>query len=112
MHIVCAAVQRACGHRQEMLKLWCHPVLCLGSLLDFLKSDEGCHLQLPKLIDFSAQVILTGCLAARSPCCGGTTVSTAELKGETVTLGKTLHCSISTDEAPAMRELSQSSSTP
>eukprot|EP00064_Thunnus_orientalis_P005849 superscaffoldBa00000590_g5863 len=28
-----------------------------GSLLDFLKSDEGCKLQLPKLIDFSAQVI-------------------------------------------------------
>lgn len=30
-----------------------------GSLLDFLKSDEGFKLQLPKLIDFSAQVILT-----------------------------------------------------
>lgn len=27
-----------------------------GSLLDFLKSDEGNRLQLPKLIDFSAQV--------------------------------------------------------
>ncbi|XP_070700574.1 tyrosine-protein kinase Lyn isoform X2 [Pempheris klunzingeri] len=27
-----------------------------GSLLDFLKSDEGCRLQLPKLIDFSAQI--------------------------------------------------------
>ncbi|KAI4809855.1 hypothetical protein KUCAC02_018713 [Chaenocephalus aceratus] len=27
-----------------------------GSLLDFLKSDEGCKLQLPKLIDFSAQI--------------------------------------------------------
>ncbi|KAH0619323.1 hypothetical protein JD844_019318 [Phrynosoma platyrhinos] len=29
-----------------------------GSLLDFLKSEEGRHLQLPKLIDFSAQVRL------------------------------------------------------
>lgn len=29
-----------------------------GSLLDFLKSDEGNRLQLPKLIDFSAQVSL------------------------------------------------------
>uniref|UniRef100_G3PN00 Tyrosine-protein kinase n=1 Tax=Gasterosteus aculeatus aculeatus TaxID=481459 RepID=G3PN00_GASAC len=27
-----------------------------GSLLDFLKSDAGCRLQLPKLIDFSAQI--------------------------------------------------------
>ncbi|XP_040910484.1 tyrosine-protein kinase Lyn isoform X1 [Toxotes jaculatrix] len=27
-----------------------------GSLLDFLKSDDGCKLQLPKLIDFSAQI--------------------------------------------------------
>ncbi|CAG10901.1 unnamed protein product, partial [Tetraodon nigroviridis] len=27
-----------------------------GSLLDFLKSDLGCSLQIPKLIDFSAQV--------------------------------------------------------
>ncbi|XP_034039266.1 tyrosine-protein kinase Lyn [Thalassophryne amazonica] len=27
-----------------------------GSLLDFLKSDLGCKLQLPKLIDFSAQI--------------------------------------------------------
>uniref|UniRef100_A0A3Q0R6D6 Tyrosine-protein kinase n=1 Tax=Amphilophus citrinellus TaxID=61819 RepID=A0A3Q0R6D6_AMPCI len=27
-----------------------------GSLLDFLKSDTGCKLQLPKLIDFSAQI--------------------------------------------------------
>lgn len=27
-----------------------------GSLLDFLKSDEGNRVQLPKLIDFSAQV--------------------------------------------------------
>ncbi|XP_028282815.1 tyrosine-protein kinase Lyn isoform X2 [Parambassis ranga] len=27
-----------------------------GSLLDFLKSDTGCRLQLPKLIDFSAQI--------------------------------------------------------
>ncbi|XP_026230368.1 tyrosine-protein kinase Lyn isoform X2 [Anabas testudineus] len=27
-----------------------------GSLLDFLKSDEGCRLHLPKLIDFSAQI--------------------------------------------------------
>ncbi|XP_053293197.1 tyrosine-protein kinase Lyn [Pleuronectes platessa] len=27
-----------------------------GSLLDFLKSNEGCQLQLPKLIDFSAQI--------------------------------------------------------
>ncbi|XP_035489899.2 tyrosine-protein kinase Lyn [Scophthalmus maximus] len=27
-----------------------------GSLLDFLKSDDGCQLQLPKLIDFSAQI--------------------------------------------------------
>ncbi|KAM3604731.1 uncharacterized protein V6R79_015580 [Siganus canaliculatus] len=27
-----------------------------GSLLDFLKSDAGCKLQLPKLIDFSAQI--------------------------------------------------------
>ncbi|XP_037537498.1 tyrosine-protein kinase Lyn isoform X1 [Nematolebias whitei] len=27
-----------------------------GSLLDFLKSDPGCKLQLPKLIDFSAQI--------------------------------------------------------
>uniref|UniRef100_A0A4W6CW84 Tyrosine-protein kinase n=1 Tax=Lates calcarifer TaxID=8187 RepID=A0A4W6CW84_LATCA len=27
-----------------------------GSLLDFLKSDEGCRLLLPKLIDFSAQI--------------------------------------------------------
>lgn len=31
----------------------------LGSLLDFLKSDTGCRVQLPKLIDFSAQVIFT-----------------------------------------------------
>lgn len=31
--------------------------LCFtGSLLDFLKSDEGNRIQLPKLIDFSAQV--------------------------------------------------------
>lgn len=29
-----------------------------GSLLDFLKSDEGNRVQLPKLIDFSAQVRL------------------------------------------------------
>jgi len=28
-----------------------------GSLLDFLKSDTGCRLLFPKLIDFSAQVI-------------------------------------------------------
>ncbi|XP_077414599.1 tyrosine-protein kinase Lyn [Vanacampus margaritifer] len=27
-----------------------------GSLLDFLKSDTGCKLQLPKLIDFAAQI--------------------------------------------------------
>uniref|UniRef100_A0A673AZR9 Tyrosine-protein kinase n=1 Tax=Sphaeramia orbicularis TaxID=375764 RepID=A0A673AZR9_9TELE len=27
-----------------------------GSLLDFLKSETGCKLQLPKLIDFSAQI--------------------------------------------------------
>jgi len=27
-----------------------------GSLLDFIKSDEGNRVQLPKLIDFSAQV--------------------------------------------------------
>lgn len=27
-----------------------------GSLLDFLKSQAGCKVQLPKLIDFSAQV--------------------------------------------------------
>ncbi|XP_028328168.1 tyrosine-protein kinase Lyn isoform X1 [Gouania willdenowi] len=27
-----------------------------GSLLDFLKTDSGCRLQLPKLIDFSAQI--------------------------------------------------------
>ncbi|XP_030259937.1 tyrosine-protein kinase Lyn isoform X1 [Sparus aurata] len=27
-----------------------------GSLLDFLKSDTGCRVQLPKLIDFSAQI--------------------------------------------------------
>uniref|UniRef100_A0A1A8BB21 Tyrosine-protein kinase n=1 Tax=Nothobranchius kadleci TaxID=1051664 RepID=A0A1A8BB21_NOTKA len=27
-----------------------------GSLLDFLKSEDGCNLQLPKLIDFSAQI--------------------------------------------------------
>ncbi|XP_008284517.1 tyrosine-protein kinase Lyn isoform X2 [Stegastes partitus] len=27
-----------------------------GSLLDFLKSDAGCKVQLPKLIDFSAQI--------------------------------------------------------
>ncbi|XP_056148605.1 tyrosine-protein kinase Lyn [Lampris incognitus] len=27
-----------------------------GSLLDFLKSEAGCRLQLPKLIDFSAQI--------------------------------------------------------
>ncbi|XP_058497565.1 tyrosine-protein kinase Lyn [Solea solea] len=27
-----------------------------GSLLDFLKSNEGCQLKLPKLIDFSAQI--------------------------------------------------------
>uniref|UniRef100_A0A8C4FC30 Tyrosine-protein kinase n=1 Tax=Dicentrarchus labrax TaxID=13489 RepID=A0A8C4FC30_DICLA len=27
-----------------------------GSLLDFLKSDTGCKVQLPKLIDFSAQI--------------------------------------------------------
>lgn len=35
-------------------------ILCVpaGSLLDFLKSSEGNRLQLPKLIDFSAQVRL------------------------------------------------------
>lgn len=41
---------------------WASPVflvLSLGSLLDFLKSDEGFKMQLPKLIDFSAQVILS-----------------------------------------------------
>ena len=27
-----------------------------GSLLDFIKTDEGNRVQLPKLIDFSAQV--------------------------------------------------------
>lgn len=30
--------------------------LSAGSLLDFLKSDEGGKVLLPKLIDFSAQV--------------------------------------------------------
>ena len=34
-------------------------VYILGSLLDFLKSETGCKVQLPKLIDFSAQVIST-----------------------------------------------------
>ena len=29
----------------------------IGSLLDFLKSEAGCKIQLPKLIDFSAQVL-------------------------------------------------------
>lgn len=33
-----------------------HPSLSTGSLLDFLKSDEGKMQPLPKLIDFSAQV--------------------------------------------------------
>lgn len=33
-----------------------HLSLYAGSLLDFLKSDEGNKLPLPKLIDFSAQV--------------------------------------------------------
>lgn len=33
-----------------------HLSLSAGSLLDFLKSDEGNKLPLPKLIDFSAQV--------------------------------------------------------
>lgn len=32
------------------------PPLPTGSLLDFLKSDEGGKVLLPKLIDFSAQV--------------------------------------------------------
>lgn len=36
-------------------QLW-HLSLPAGSLLDFLKSDEGNKLPLPKLIDFSAQV--------------------------------------------------------
>lgn len=39
-------------------------LMCLyvptGSLLDFIKSDEGNRVQLPKLIDFSAQVRLLG----------------------------------------------------
>lgn len=34
-------------------------VFSLGSLLDFLKSDMGSRLLLPKLIDFSAQVNFT-----------------------------------------------------
>lgn len=34
-----------------------------GSLLDFLKSDEGNRVQLPKLIDFSAQVRVTQLLS-------------------------------------------------
>lgn len=39
--------------------LRCLPVLMhAGSLLDFLKSDEGSRIPLPKLIDFSAQVIV------------------------------------------------------
>lgn len=36
-----------------------HFVFSLGSLLDFLKSDMGSRLLLPKLIDFSAQVSFT-----------------------------------------------------
>lgn len=36
----------------------------IGSLLDFLKSDEGGKVLLPKLIDFSAQVTY-----AKSPVC-------------------------------------------
>lgn len=36
-----------------------HLVFSLGSLLDFLKSDTGSRLHLPKLIDFSAQVSWT-----------------------------------------------------
>lgn len=36
-------------------QLW-HHSLSAGSLLDFLKTDEGNKLLLPKLIDFSAQV--------------------------------------------------------
>lgn len=36
-----------------------HFVFSLGSLLDFLKSDTGSRLLLPKLIDFSAQVSFT-----------------------------------------------------
>lgn len=34
-------------------------VFSLGSLLDFLKSETGSRLLLPKLIDFSAQVSFT-----------------------------------------------------
>lgn len=36
---------------------WCScPLSLLGCLLDFLKSDEGSRLSLPRLIDMSAQV--------------------------------------------------------
>ncbi|CAF89552.1 unnamed protein product, partial [Tetraodon nigroviridis] len=35
---------------------WLTRICFTGSLLDFLKSDEGNRIQLPKLIDFSAQV--------------------------------------------------------
>lgn len=53
--------------QHETSVLDCHVTFCMslvmcvfclpvGSLLDFLKSDEGNRLLLPKLIDFSAQV--------------------------------------------------------
>lgn len=73
-------------------------VLSSGSLLDFLKSDTGCKLHLPKLIDFSAQVIFT----LTTTCCSlsimvvkrSVTVSIAELKGGTTTKSTnlSLHC--------------------
>lgn len=44
------------GCRHQLNHKPCHHSLSAGSLLDFLKSDEGNKLLLPKLIDFSAQV--------------------------------------------------------
>lgn len=52
-------------------------VSSLGSLLDFLKSDTGCRLQLPKLIDFSAQVITPICFFVTSLLTCLTTVNPA-----------------------------------
>lgn len=44
------------GRRLQLSRQPQHPSLSAGSLLDFLKSDEGNKQPLPKLIDFSAQV--------------------------------------------------------
>lgn len=41
-------------------------LIFLGSLLDFLKSETGSRLLLPKLIDFSAQVSFTPSATCRS----------------------------------------------